>query len=297
MSFGQTLIFEEDFDSYANGNLLAQTAGLPWTTWANTPGTAEDTPISNEQALSGSLSAKFSGPALGGPTDIVLRLGDRTTGRYLLGWSMYIPSGFGGYFNLQHNEVIGAGSWMMDVTFLPNNSVEFLVGGVTNTGTYESDTWFDVIMVIDLDQQTGFITVGEDSQFSWQTGIPGPSRLGAVNFFSYAGGAPAVPTYYIDDVAFLDLGNVGIGEEAAVQLGVFPNPTTDLLTVELSGNTTQAIASLVDLTGRVVLDGFTFASNAGVSRTQLDLRALPTGLYLLRVQDGSNELVRRVTKL
>lgn len=297
MTFGQTILFEYDFDSYANGNLLAQTAGLPWTTWSNNPGSAEDTPLSNEQALSGTLSAKFSGTAAGGPTDVVLRLGDRTSGNYLLGWSMYIPSGFGGYFNLQHNEVIGNGSWMMDVTFLPDNTVEFLVGGITTTGTYESDTWFDVIMAINLDQQFGFIAVGEDTQHSWQTNVPGPSRLGAVNFFAYAGGAPAVPTYYIDDVAMLDLGSVGIAEDNAVQLGVYPNPTTDLLTVELSGNATQAIASLVDLTGRVVLDGYIFARNGGVARTQLDLQDLPTGLYLLRVQDGTNELVRRVTKL
>ncbi|MEX1131956.1 MAG: T9SS type A sorting domain-containing protein [Flavobacteriales bacterium] len=296
-AFGQTLIFEEDFDSYANGNLLAQTAGLPWTTWSDTPGTAEDTPISNEQALSGTLSAKFSGAAAGGPTDMVLRLGDRTSGSYLLGWSMYIPAGFGGYFNLQHNEVIGAGSWMMDVTLLPDNTVEFLVGGITTTGTYDSDTWFDVIMTIDLDQQTGFIGVGENALHTWQTSIPGPSRLGAVNFFAYAGGAPAVPSFYIDDVAFLDVGSVGVDEVRLEQVGIYPNPTTDLLTVELSGQAPSAIASLVDLTGRVVIDGRTFTQNGSVARTQMEMQGLPTGMYLLRLQDGERELVRRVTKL
>lgn len=297
LSFGQVVLIDEDFDSYANGNLLAQTAGLPWSTWSNAPGTSEDTPISNEQASSGTLSAKFSGTAAGGPTDMVLRLGDRTAGSYVLGWSMFVSPGSGAYFNLQHNQVIGNGSWMMDVTFLPSGTIEYLVGGVTTTGTFVSGEWFDVSMAINLDSQVGVLAIDGAVQHTWQTGIPGPSRLGAVNLFAYAGGAPAVPNFFIDDVLFVDVGSVGIVEQQDLQVGIFPNPATDVLTVELSGQTTSAIASLVDLTGRVVIDGRTFTQNGSVARTQLHLQGLPTGLYLLRLQDGDQELVRRVTKL
>lgn len=296
LAFGQVVLIDEDFESYANGNLLAQTAGLPWSTWANAPGTAEDTPISNEQASSGTLSAKWSGPGSGGPTDIVLRLGDRTSGIYNISWNMFIPSSFGGYFNLQHNEVIGAGSWMMDVTFLPSGAVNYLVGGITTTGSFPPNTWFAVSIRVDLDSQTGSIAIDGVDQHSWMTNIPGPNRLGGVNFFSYAGGG-ATPTYYVDDVLFVDISSVGVAEAELAQVGIYPNPATDVLTVELSGQAPSAIASLVDLTGRVIIDGRIFTQNGSVARTQLHLQGLPTGVYLLRIQDGNRELVRRVTKL
>ena len=294
---GQTILIAEDFDSYANGNLLAQTAGLPWSTWTNAPGGAEDTPVSNEQASSGSLSAKFTGTAAGGPTDMVLRLGDRTAGSYALGFNMFVVEGLGGYFNLQHNEVIGAGSWMMEMTFTPSGAINFLVGTTTATGAYPSGEWFSVLMLIDLDQQQASMLVDGVPQHSWMTSAPGPNRLGAVNFFAYAGGAPAVPSFYVDDVLFVNVTGVGISESAKAEMATYPNPTSDLLNVEFNGTGNVAIASVVDLSGRTVIEGQGFLQNGSSARTQLDLRGLTRGVYLLRVQDGSRELVRRVTKL
>ncbi len=293
----QTVLIFEDFESYANGQLLAQTAGLPWSTWSNAPGSAEDTPISNEQASSGALSAKFTGAAAGGPTDIVLRLGDRTAGIYSLSWNMYVAQGNGGYFNLQHNEVIGAGSWMMEMIFLPNGTINYVSGGSTVTGSYVPGTWFMVNILVDLNAQTAGMAIDGMVQHTWQTNVPGPNQLGAVNIFAYAGGAGAVPLFYIDDVTFLDITTVGIEEADLTHVGIYPNPVNDVLTVELAGHTPTAIASLVDLTGRVVIDGRTFMQNGPVARTQLNMAGLPSGLYLVRVQDGMHEVVRRVTKM
>jgi len=294
---GQVVVIDQNFDSFTAGDLVAQTAGLPWSTWSSAPGGTEDTPISDEQASSGSLSAKLSGTAAGGPTDLVLRLGNRTTGIYTLGWNMYIPTGNGGYFNVQHNEVIGAGSWMLDgVTFVPDGSVEYLLGTATTLGTYPLDTWFNVTMAFDMGAQTAALAIDGTIQFTWATGTNPPSQLGAINFFAYAGGAPSVPTYYIDDVSFIDLTIVSVPEVVPTEVGVYPNPAQDVVTVDLPNASTAATVSLVDVTGRAVVSGRSFQQFVGYGRTQLGLSGLPDGLYFVRIQDGDNEVVRRVMK-
>lgn len=296
-AFGQTILISQNFDSFANGNLLAQTAGLPWSTWSDTPGGMEDTNISNEQASSGTLSAKFSGAPAGGPADMVLRLGDRTSGNYALGFNMYVTAGSGAYFNLQHNEVIGAGSWMMEMTFQPSGTLNFtLASGSVGTGTFPSGEWFTVLMLVNLDQQQASMLVNGTVQHSWQTNTPGPNRLGALNIFAYAGGAPATPSYFIDDVLFLDITGVGINETAKPEMAIYPSPTSDLITVEFAGTSSNAIASVLDLSGRTVIEGQGLLQSGTVSRTQVDLGNLPAGIYLLRVQDGERELMQRVTK-
>lgn len=297
LAFGQTVIIAEDFDSYANGNLLAQTAGLPWSTWSGAPGSAEDTNISNEQANSGTLSAKFAGAAAGGPSDMVLRLGDRTSGSYALSFNMFVTAGSGAYFNIQHNEIIGAGSWMIEMTFKPTGVIDLVVGNtVVANGAFPSGEWFNVSMIFDLDQQQASMLVNGTTQHSWSTSTPGPNRLGALNIFAYAGGAPAVPNYYLDDVLFVDITGVSVNELTKPQLTIYPNPTSDVVNVEFTGSGNTAIATVLDLSGRAVIAGQGFRQNGTTSRGQLDLGHLPAGVYLLRVQDGDQEMMQRVTR-
>ena len=72
-------------------------------------------------------------------------------------------------------------------------------------------------------------------------------------------------------------------QDGETRLNVYPNPTDDLLFVELSGAGIQS-AALFDLQGRVV-------TNAGVCDTPqrgtatMNLRSIPAGVYVLRVTD------------
>jgi hypothetical protein len=295
LAHGQTILQQQDFDGGSNNALVAQTLGLPWTTWTNAPGGAEDTPFSNEQANSGSLSMKLSSTAaIGGPSDIVWRLGNRTSGTYGISWQMYIPSGFGGYFNLQHNEVIGQGSWALDVNFRASGVVEYSVNSSNLTGQFPHNQWFNVAMVIDLGSMTGVLSINGTQQTTWVTnvnslGAQGMNQFGAVNFYAYAGGDQT--RYYIDDVIFVDVTGVGVAEQAAKELLIYPNPATDVVFIEHAGGPT-AVASVVDLTGRTVIDGRTL----GAGRGQLDLSGLPGGVYFLRIQEHGREQVRRITK-
>lgn len=98
----QQVLINQDFESLDPGDPIAQAAGLPWTTWSNAPGGAEDSPASNEQAHSGAMSARFtSSSTQGGPTDIMLPLGNRTSGSYLQSRWMHVEPGKGGCFILQ----------------------------------------------------------------------------------------------------------------------------------------------------------------------------------------------------
>jgi len=61
---------------------------------------------------------------------------------------------------------------------------------------------------------------------------------------------------------------------------IYPNPVSDLLTVELPGNFGDATVSLFDITGRLQL---TRQIPAGRKKEQIDLSSLKQGIYLLNV--------------
>ena len=298
----QTILISQDFDSFSNGALLAQTAGLPWSTWSNAPGGAEDTPISDEQAHSGTLSAKFSSATVqGGPTDISLRLGNRTAGQFTLGWWMYVPAGNGAYFNLQKNEIIGAGSWAFEITFRANGALELSTNALAGpTTTYPSDEWFEVIMVFDMDNTTAALSLNGGVVATWATntlatGGAGPNQLGGVNIYAYGGGD--LPLWYIDDVNFVQITGAAIAETDAPAAKVFPNPTTGPVTVDLAGMSPTARITVLDATGREVLPAWVMARPGIATRMELDLSGSPEGLYFLRIQDEARDVVQRIVKL
>ncbi len=73
------------------------------------------------------------------------------------------------------------------------------------------------------------------------------------------------------------------GTHIGTLLRVYPNPTDDLLFVELSGGAGIANMALYDLQGRVVGTRF-IASATGTSAT-VNMRDIPAGVYVLRVTD------------
>ncbi len=69
---------------------------------------------------------------------------------------------------------------------------------------------------------------------------------------------------------------------------VFPNPTTDLVHVNLR-TPGQGALTLTDLGGREVL-----ATTLTSTRTTLDLSALPAGTYVLQFQQGTTRYTRHL---
>jgi len=78
-------------------------------------------------------------------------------------------------------------------------------------------------------------------------------------------------------------------------LTVYPNPTEDILFIELSGGAGIVNMVLYDLQGRVVGTRF-IASATGASAT-VNMRDIPAGVYVLRVTDtGGKEYHRKIVR-
>lgn len=295
---GQTILISENFDSYTVGEDITTIDPTNWAVWA--PG--EGAPISTNQAYSPSNSlGLIASAAAGGPGDLLLLLGDKTTGSYALSWQMYVPSGKGGYFNIQHSENVAVPSFAAEVIFANGGTLDGMANNVAITGTYPQDAWFQVSLLIDLTNVTAYFLIDATPIATWPfntitTGAAGPNQLGAIDFYAYGGGAPTVGEYYLDDLLYLDLTTTNVPEVATAEVGVYPNPAVDMVTVDLPTLSGEPTASLVDVTGRVVIEGRSFQQQGAIARAQLSLAGLPEGMYFVRIQDGDREIVRRVMK-
>ncbi|RZK34875.1 MAG: T9SS type A sorting domain-containing protein, partial [Hymenobacter sp.] len=85
--------------------------------------------------------------------------------------------------------------------------------------------------------------------------------------------------------------------QAATALAVAPNPTPDgLLTLELSGFREAVTLTVLNTLGQRVAES-TVASTALGQRQQLNLSALPAGVYVLQARTASGAVaVRRIVR-
>lgn len=228
-------LYEDDFESYTVGSFLAQSNPTWWTTWTNAPGGPEDGPIVTDYANSGTKSVTTQGTT----TDLILKLGDLTTGSYQLKFWYYIPSGKGGYFNIQHFESPGI-EWAYEVYFGSNGQAT-LSAGATNVVTFDfnHDTWFLIDNLINIDDDNTQLYVDGDLIYEWPfsyqaSSTTGTLQLGGVDIYA---GAPTgdSPKYYLDDIAFIQLG----GGAGTPSIAITPTSLTQSLTV--GGTATQDI--------------------------------------------------------
>ena len=198
---GQTVLIDEDFESYTDGGFLVQQAGNPWTTWSNQPGGAEDAVISTVQANSPTKSVHIQNAS----DDIILKLGNKTSGKYSVEFYYFIPTGYGAYFNIQHFEAPGT-EWAMETYFGNNGTGNTVVNSVEENFSHAMDTWLQIELVVDLDLDSAWFYLNGSLIrgwiFSMQASAPtGTKQLGGINFY---GGAITgqTPQYFFDDVTF-----------------------------------------------------------------------------------------------
>ena len=242
-----TVLICDNFDSYLTTGKLAKQSPTNWSTWSGTTGTTEDGIISIEQAASAPNSFKIvSTIAAGGPQDVVLKLGNKSTGRYSLKWKMYIPTGKEGYYNIQ--EVIPipnpnpTGNWNMDSYFEANGAGRVGIENVNKLAfTYPYAKWFQVEHIIDLDNNV--LTYFIDGKLVGK--ISYPDKLGGVDFY----GANASNQYYVDDVEYVTLPaivpNADICDKA-VDLTPYFGQVAGVIQTTPSYNNTTATASPYD---------------------------------------------------
>jgi hypothetical protein len=71
---------------------------------------------------------------------------------------------------------------------------------------------------------------------------------------------------------------------------IYPNPATDVITIEM-GNTEPATIEILDITGKVV-----WMRSGGAPQTTIDISTLPNGVYLVRVRSASQMEVQKIIK-
>jgi hypothetical protein len=199
MMNAQTTLFTEDFDTYTAGQYVntQQPLFYPWT-----GATAEKAYVSDVQSHSPSNSMKIIND-----NDMVFNFGPKTSGEYDIKFWMYVVSGKGGYFNVEHN--FGT-QWAFSFYFKPGGTCDIKAGGQTYTFNYTLDTWMDIHLNINLetDQATAFVGGTQVAQwtFSWtETTTTGNNRLDVINFYGLHTASTGVSAseYYIDDFEYI----------------------------------------------------------------------------------------------
>jgi reprolysin-like metallo-peptidase family M12B/type IX secretion system substrate protein/fibronectin type III domain protein/pre-peptidase len=74
------------------------------------------------------------------------------------------------------------------------------------------------------------------------------------------------------------------------KVDVFPNPATNVVNINLTGFTGKSDVNLFDVNGRVLLRRVVSTDNS-----QLDISALPTGVYMMSIKNGGKEV--KMTKI
>ncbi len=300
----------ENFEAYRLGAIGPQSRC--WTTWSGREGGDEDGSVRENQ---GNQYLRIKGTRSGGGAqDVVLKLGDKTSGKYHLSFNLWMWKGEKGYFNILHRFNAGSGTdeWAQEVHFDGNRGGTLEIGGRDYSFTYEQDKWLQVFQVINIDDNTTSLYI--DNQliqtwpFSYQANrTRGTKKLSAINFYP-----PGTDyTFYIDNFSLdrfeylsevppiqtrspLPQPEANLAELPVANLDatIFPNPTDGLINASILADTDQQIdIEIMDAVGRVVLHR-RIAPSALVTQ-QFDLSARDNGVYFIRVKTGRSVVTKQ----
>lgn len=292
----QTVLFEDNFDSYTAGTgVVAQNTN--WAYWS--AGTPSDSNVSSNFASSGTNSANINGTA----TDLVLPIGPFTTGKYDIKFKMYLPAGAGGYFNALHtwSGSSTAYEWAGDVFFDGTGVATWTTGGAQGGAvTVGTDIWFDVQITADLDNDLGRIYFNGVAANEWQwslnnaNGNAGTNAIAAFDFYG-TNTAGTAGNYYIDDVQVIESTGVSVKpltSEKISKVSVYPNPTNSNFSIEIPESFVGGEISIIDLTGKVIVKDRINQS----AIKQIDISNLNDGIYLIRMNNGAVQFTDRLIK-
>jgi len=292
----QTVLFEDNFDSYTVGTgVVAQNTN--WAYWS--AGAPSDANVSSAFANSGANSANINGTG----TDLILPIGPFTSGKYDIKFKMYLPAGAGGYFNALHtwSGTSTAYQWACDVFFDGTGLATWTTGGTPGGAvTVGTDTWFDVQITADMDNDLGKIYLNGVAANEWQwslnnaDGNAGANTLAAVNFYG-TNASNTNGNYYIDDIQVIESTGVAVKPvvaEKIAKVSVYPNPANSNFNIDIPENFVGGELSIIDLTGKIVVKERVTQSLT----KRIDISNLNDGIYLIRMNNGSAHFTDRLIK-
>ena len=268
----QTILIQDNFDSYTVGDKLG-VVNTAFTTWSVAPGTAEDGTISNEQAASPLNSLKVA-PG----NDIMLPLGNLTTGVYVIEFDYYVPStGAGAYFNVLHLFAGNDSKWALECYFR-NDGTGYLMAGTALAGdlaiTYPSNQFFHVYLRINLTGDEVMLKINDVTIHTWPfhyeaNALDGLNQLGAVNFYAGSPTTGVEGTYYVDNFKFR-MDDAAVNENTN-SFTIHPNPATSVLNI--SGADIIQV-EMFNLVGQKVYTG---------NESSINVESFVSGTYFVKV--------------
>ena len=237
---GYDFMFQDDFEGFTTGQYVALNGDQDWwTTWTNQPGGTEDAEIKDTYSSTPTHSA-----LLEDGTDLILKLGNKTSGKYQVNFKYYIPADSAGYFNLQRFEEPGV-EWAYEVFFgKTGDGYMSIDGNQVGFFTYNHDTWMQIENIVDLDNDSAFMYIDGALINSWVYSTGSTTiQLGGVDFYAGApqGEEPFSKTY-VDDVEYIVLDPGAQAPEITVTPSAFnvvvETGATDVETLTV-GNTGQ----------------------------------------------------------
>jgi hypothetical protein len=291
----------DDMESYGGGN--APIFGSQWGSWDGSSTIALQS--SSNQAKSGALSGYIDDSNV---TDALLLLGNKIFGSWGVKFSMYIPSGKIGYWNLQGTETPGI-QWVVgNITFgLGDPSDDDMTGRIdwatyadTTDDTlfqFPKDQWFDIIMNFDLNAGAGAASwalyvnnvevVAPGTPYASKDSPPlYPDGLGAINLWSSSG----LNEMYIDDVEYTEgVITAGVNDLDDVGFYAYPNPVQNVLNIR--ANEEISSAAVYNVLGQEV-----YQANINALYATIDMANFASGAYFLKVTIGGTQGVVKVLK-
>jgi hypothetical protein len=285
----QTVTFSDDFESYSLGDYVGEQSDV-WETWSNSgEGTPEDALVTDQYAQSGVHSIEIRQTLLGTDADVDLMLPVvEFQGQWEVAFSLLAPSGFGGYWNIQGAAVWGT-TWGFDMFIEPDGSyvVSQTVDAAATeygSGTYTPDTWMDIVLSFDLDNDEATVSVDGVSS----SAIPYAFIIGGMDFFGL-GGATGDGLYFLDDVSITDMSPASISDAEAFDFEVYPSPASDVVNI-ISNAQGTAQVTLVNLAGQQV---YTEAFNS-LTQRQINVSDLAEGLYFVQITSGNEFVTKKI---
>ena len=232
-------------------------------------------------------------------TDVILNLGNKIFGLWILDFYMYVPSNKEAYWNLQGEVPVTTGEYIVGNIFfnkqLAGPGEGYIDWGTADTSddthfSFPHDEWFNVVMNFDINSGIAAATwiMYVDDLEVVTPGTPladgngnTPTSLGGVNFFSIS----ADNEYYLDDFEFWDP-IIGVEENTLSNFSLYPNPANDELNILFNDEIEEI--KVYDLHGRVIIEG--------VSEKIVDVSKLTAGLYFIELSAFSGKSIQKFVK-
>ncbi len=129
--------------------------------------------------------------------DILLTVGNKSSGIHRFKWKMLVPNANSGYFNIQRFTNPGQ-EFGEQFYFNTNGTLSLKYGSTTfATVNYPKGAWFDLELIVNLDTRRYALAINGATKVKWHN-PNGAKSLGAIDFYPAQNNAG----FRIDDVCF-----------------------------------------------------------------------------------------------